>query len=1332
MIPCLFPIRVVACVFDPKQDNKTVDKVEQGSESASTHGWSWTPPKLDDIGEGRVLGSAWPDLHKRVAPPPLGTVVGAGKPAVCLNWGPPPAWGTPLVPFPGSDKLPEGDARLLPRLPDRWLVVRILRRTHDAGGWADLAPTTAAWVIDAGVESSDPASPLLRVKADDDDNDTPSWKRIGRWRRLPDPTTSDKAIASDEQLAASYRIHLQGSDHAPDLTFPAYAPSCLNNLAFIDTLDDVSEDVLARSALSYVVMGFYRDPERHDPLQLLRKQAKPLSDAALRRRLGLADAFLAELREAKKDLHAHVRNAIAEVRHHLIVADGSPVELQGRWASDDDLRAQLRQLVADMKADGHDEDAIEDALGFDPEMPFEVTPLGDRSLFSGMVTYIDYWNPKSYMGPAFGSPEAERVHAGGTFYNQPAVVGCGATAEEAMAAILSGITPKDDPQWSLSPTFFRLLKAMLNNQLAAWDAVGGKDLERHADRLSTFVQVPRGVEWAVRPKGKAGNEGRETPRLDEKLRGLHHALAEAQLAVDRQQWERDGAAETLYTAWWLIAPGADAKKDAVIRRFLNAYAKSIGTMDRQLAKLAGLRDTCAGSLVSALGADLELKRVEAPAFLMPKEPAVALRFVGERLPERAPAPIGRSAGQVASGRSATPKALLPADVARALTGWNEKDQPLREALAALAGEAAVVEEAVAALMQSESSSALDEIEPWVKRQGLLFDRLGGSAIAPISHPRGKTVGNTLATKDGRQIPLGDLCAAWTRQPWSPIFLDWEVLWIDEGKEAKEGRPLRGRTLLINRPQNQIASRLGALRGAKGATVLTALESCRYNLESAARADILAQTLSGLHQQLLQRDDALPRITPSPTDPEDGPLAPLVERTRLGPPNAGATTPLDGLRRGTMRILRLWVVDRFGQAYKLTKPEVFTASGTRKQDEVAFERRLLEPACLSVDFAFPEVTSTPEQPRCAPGPVRGYLLPSQIDRAMVAYDAAGAPLGLVVRSSDSETTWRPLRAAAPAGAGVDPVLADFLAPLVGKQQAVEHFDALIAQVDAALARTLPPGMLDRTSTASILGRPLALVPADVGIARRGGPIADPQWFTRAGADAPYTVENGDPEQVRSALDEVAAARRAPGVEVAVRVGSRALPDDGVIGWYEGGFTGALRRGAKLDTDPARATGDTFTLRAPGAREAPPTRVTFLLDPHGKIYLEPVRPVLKDGKETFRPDLLPVRVLGLLPEWYEDELRRLQAVVRVAPVLLPSHAVLREITAGGTLAPDKAAVRLPVPAVSLGRTATPVSGDVVAELSLDLGSARPSVPVGAVSGAASVPLVDVAAIEGLIVF
>ncbi|ATB44688.1 hypothetical protein [Corallococcus macrosporus] len=581
---------------------------------------------------------------------------------------------------------------------------------------------------------------------------------------------------------------------------------------------------------------------------------------------------------------------------------------------------------------------------------------------------------------------------------------------------------------------------------------------------------------------------------------------------------------------------------------------------------------------------------------------------------------------------------------------------------------------------------------------------------------------------------------WTRQPWNPFMLEWDVeffplaakdqrfepdtltrrytlardavdLALDAGHEddfTQGARPYRGFSLLSGHAGTQLqrwiagylveqASQLPPPldSGLRGLTVEQACDALdtqdlgavlgRYTptqaqdpivtaLKSYARLKdmpCLSQTLSGFNDALVmhQRVMQLP-ITDPNGDSDSDQLATQVAGTvrdallQSSAPDADFTP----IRGGELRLSGLHLVDTFGQYNDLeTRPDQgstlcstelmplrrYTATDWR----VRLEPRLAQPARL----AFRWLSATPVDGRDdlemnshpATSPLCGWVLPNNLDSSLMVYDASGTLLGLV----DEEGRWE----SAP---GSEYPLDVGSLPNPHLQQLVSHLTrgagaegrdfirAFLDTLNDAIERSDPEDFSQHQALALLIGRPLALVRASVGLELQGLPERDKSWSTfaatvaelahneRQGIEA-VTPITDSPDRWTQAFDQVA---------FPVRIGEYGQYNDGVAGYWRelegGGYESATFYAPQSDLEGFSGK-DAASRRIVTARDTPvnlelsprsgPRTLVMLVDPRGKTHAT--------------SGIFPTKALSIPPDQYAAALQAISVTFLSAPLVTP---------------------------------------------------------------------------------
>ncbi|MFW5418592.1 hypothetical protein J0910_18425 [Nocardiopsis sp. CNT-189] len=391
-------------------------------------------------------------------------------------------------------------------------------------------------------------------------------------------------------------------------------------------------------------------------------------------------------------------------------------------------------------------------------------------------------------------------------------------------------------------------------------------------------------------------------------------------------------------------------------------------------------------------------------------------------------------------------------------------------------------------------------------------------------------------------------------------------------------------------------------------------------------------------------------------------------------------PFEPLRAGQFYFDEVAVVDRFGRSIDIVNPNqgpaardrptrsatllpddrsangkpngkadaiVFSGDAEhRKKELVHLRPRLVQPARLSFD-ALSRTGGAPVTRPLDGEQISGWLLPNDFDQGLLFYDHEGLLLGGLRQDPDASSgpVWEKYAAAEPNAhlAGIRDGLTGHASP----GSAMREF----LQATGAARATIGPEAESsaRHPSLHMLGRPLAVVRARLDLE----------------ADAGATVP------IRPAL--LAAADPAPDPDYRdytwpVLLGSTRSAQDGLVGYYIDSGTDAYKA---LYTVPEPAEGAVYTRsRANGAAlgqslKAAPHTLTLLADPWAPVHAW--------------THVLPTAELRLEPEPVQAALARMEAVFHVGPAVGTLRASERKGEDGRPLVD---AFSLPLPAVEHG--------------------------------------------------
>ena len=497
-------------------------------------------------------------------------------------------------------------------------------------------------------------------------------------------------------------------------------------------------------------------------------------------------------------------------------------------------------------------------------------------------------------------------------------------------------------------------------------------------------------------------------------------------------------------------------------------------------------------------------------------------------------------------------------------------------------------------------------------------------------------------------------------PWSPLFLDWEAEYFPGAPDPRQaldpwelppdgprerpldaftyrwrsGKPpkpstgiaLTGRSILTPQATDLVAARLEKLL----ADFPDAPEVVRNRtklidaLAYARGADLLSQAATGFNLGLLERAGTA-FMTPAngALDPYLRPAGgpDTVPDATPEPPGAILTgPPFNPIRGGHLRLTRLWVIDDFGQAYKVLDrgngalPPSFTpalpADLVTPGDATlaALKPRITQPARLTLDLL------PTGDPASSDNPVLGWLMHQRLDRALLVYSADGAYQGAVLERetkilwSPNPEIWRPAEGTPDPDSIPDRYLRSLVNGLFGRPDGAAAVRSLLDLIDAAAWSVEPrEGFIEELPL--LTGRPIALVRAALRLTPLGLPAFDQAW-EQSGLDK------------TGGFDQVA---------FPVQLGTTELLDDGLVGYYldddyarietvhevpDDGYVGHRRPQVTLD----------------GAQA--PT-ISLLMDPSAAVHAI--------------SGLLPVVRAELASRFSVPALQRLAVTLRVGPVV-----------------------------------------------------------------------------------
>jgi len=461
--------------------------------------------------------------------------------------------------------------------------------------------------------------------------------------------------------------------------------------------------------------------------------------------------------------------------------------------------------------------------------------------------------------------------------------------------------------------------------------------------------------------------------------------------------------------------------------------------------------------------------------------------------------------------------------------------------------------------------------------------------------------------------------------------------------------------------------------------------------------MMAQSMEGFHRQLLMRDQSLQMRVVAPPPPrirqdqalkqkylEAFAFGGKVSNAVLGECDASCLedrSQYNPLRAGILKITRLRVLDAFGQIRDIIHPnqpsgaippgDVILSARLKKapkewnETAAVLPLRIAQPARLSFRYrsasftasdlhGAPDSATSPEMNGDpASSPIFGWVLYNRFDHALAIYDEEGLPVGSFnLLGPPWQETPGPKRSV------VNPHLVEFLQHLGGQvpenredpnySKFRAFLSKLIDTIDHVAAGIEPDGYKQDQGLVMLIGRPLALVIADLRLDLYGTMPGEESLPGHPAIDQSREAFDA----VKSAPSYVEKDRRSADfakVRFPVLLGDDGKVQDGLVGYfvkdqdasatYRTFYAPSAASGESPDVLTPPVTGTERLSLAPADKF--PKTVVMLVDPRAAVHAS--------------TGILPVKSITLPPAYYADALKRIDATFLVAPVLGGANGV-----------------------------------------------------------------------------
>jgi hypothetical protein len=441
-----------------------------------------------------------------------------------------------------------------------------------------------------------------------------------------------------------------------------------------------------------------------------------------------------------------------------------------------------------------------------------------------------------------------------------------------------------------------------------------------------------------------------------------------------------------------------------------------------------------------------------------------------------------------------------------------------------------------------------------------------------------------------------------------------------------------------------------------------LSQIQVLIENIGETQFLSQTLSGFNDAFLMRSHQH-----SPPPEPQTPIANAINDEYNGVPDvtkgdqnmkfSGGTPFFFPLRGGFFQFERLRIVDAFGQVLSLLAANgndtgnangffPFRGAGLvpdpnsgihLAQRRLMQAPRIVQPNRLNFHLldSCDDTKEIDYSPRA--NPVCGWLIPNHLNKSIAVYDAAGVELGEMILMLNSSGMTRVRWLAAPdrqdnpitdpsqiANPHLRDALSVFTSPTGGipQDQRPEAFSAFLKSIDETLWTIDPISNRGDQDLVVLIGRPLALVRAQLQFELLGHPAYNQSW--------------------RDTLQQQTSDFT--GFAFPIHLGSIELLDDGLVGYFTGHTytTFNALHGAQSSTPYIKQIGPSNYISLPFNYPSYSTQtVTLLCDPRAHVYAT--------------TGILPTVRLALPAKFYANALAQMAVTFRIGPLLTDPEAI-----------------------------------------------------------------------------
>jgi hypothetical protein len=394
--------------------------------------------------------------------------------------------------------------------------------------------------------------------------------------------------------------------------------------------------------------------------------------------------------------------------------------------------------------------------------------------------------------------------------------------------------------------------------------------------------------------------------------------------------------------------------------------------------------------------------------------------------------------------------------------------------------------------------------------------------------------------------------------------------------------------------------------------------------------VLAQSLNGFNEALLTHKQTFQLPLAEPLGFSDAKTFTKGVAGAVGKNTYVAPQPLDDfqpLRTGHFKVLDLRLVDTFGRIKDIVVEDWIAAekmSQSTQGGPFLLPPRIVQPARLSFQWLSGSAKDDEVEMNSDPAtsPICGWLVPNHLDNSLMVYNGAGTPQGSIA----SDCSWL----SAPGYSAIEktslpPHLRGVVTHLTGLSEA--DLKTFFGSIETALENINPASVPQHDALALLMGRPIAIVRAQLRLELRGAAAINQSWdsFRSDLARCFQDEAAGNTKRLVRKSDGVTA------VKFPVRLGDTQQLNDGLLGyWLE-----SEENGKQVINTPFNS-GNKSLLNL--AIDDDALTLTMLVDPRGVVHLT--------------SGILPAEVLEIPHSHYQRALNSIEVTFLTAPVLSPA--------------------------------------------------------------------------------